>query len=218
MDLRLAIICLQVVRLEATTGITALHQAPHRLVTMVLLAVHTPETTARLPGHRLTSTTAHHLVLHSMFWAMCHLYLSSCATRQSSYGGYGGGYGGNDYAPPREYRHFSLHTYHLAHRYHQLVLLSDPLLVSSITARTSKTMVGTRNRTSCTPSVPASARPSVFVALHTWSMDCTHGLSQIGINYFGQNAELKGCINDARNIQRFLMGRFHAYFFLAVRS
>ena len=76
MDLRLAIICLQVVRLEATTRITALHQAPHRLVTMVLLpvllAVYTPETTARLPDHRLTSTTAHHLVLHSMFWAMCH--------------------------------------------------------------------------------------------------------------------------------------------------
>ncbi|VDB86646.1 unnamed protein product [Peniophora sp. CBMAI 1063] len=30
----------------------------------------------------------------------------------------------------------------------------------------------------------------------------------IGINYFGQNAELKGCINDARNIQRFLMERY----------
>lgn len=26
----------------------------------------------------------------------------------------------------------------------------------------------------------------------------------IGINYFGQNGELRGCINDARNIQRFL--------------
>ena len=76
MDPRLAIICLQVARLEATTGITALHQAPHRLVTTVLLpvllAVHIPETTARLPDHHLTSTTAHHLVLHSMFWAMCH--------------------------------------------------------------------------------------------------------------------------------------------------
>ena len=27
---------------------------------------------------------------------------------------------------------------------------------------------------------------------------------QIGINYFRQPAELKGCINDARNIERFL--------------
>ncbi|KII89041.1 hypothetical protein PLICRDRAFT_124266 [Plicaturopsis crispa FD-325 SS-3] len=30
----------------------------------------------------------------------------------------------------------------------------------------------------------------------------------IGINYFGQSAELKGCINDARNIQRFLITQF----------
>ena len=29
---------------------------------------------------------------------------------------------------------------------------------------------------------------------------------QIGINYVGQKGELKGCINDARNIQRFLCG------------
>ncbi|KAF9450916.1 hypothetical protein P691DRAFT_664412 [Macrolepiota fuliginosa MF-IS2] len=31
----------------------------------------------------------------------------------------------------------------------------------------------------------------------------------IGINYFGQNGELRGCINDARNIQRFLGKHFH---------
>ncbi|KXN84709.1 Metacaspase-1 [Leucoagaricus sp. SymC.cos] len=30
----------------------------------------------------------------------------------------------------------------------------------------------------------------------------------IGINYVGQNGELRGCINDARNIQRFLCSRF----------
>ncbi|KAH9037910.1 metacaspase-1 [Lactarius pseudohatsudake] len=30
----------------------------------------------------------------------------------------------------------------------------------------------------------------------------------IGINYFGQQAELRGCINDARNIERFLCERF----------
>ncbi|KAH8112639.1 metacaspase [Phellopilus nigrolimitatus] len=29
----------------------------------------------------------------------------------------------------------------------------------------------------------------------------------IGINYVGQDAELKGCINDAQNIHRFLIGR-----------
>jgi len=29
---------------------------------------------------------------------------------------------------------------------------------------------------------------------------------QIGINYFRQQGELKGCINDARNIERFLCG------------
>ena len=28
--------------------------------------------------------------------------------------------------------------------------------------------------------------------------------SQIGINYFAQDAELRGCINDARNMQKFL--------------
>jgi len=30
-------------------------------------------------------------------------------------------------------------------------------------------------------------------------------LSQIGINYFGQNGELRGCINDVKNIQAFLL-------------
>ncbi|KAJ7364076.1 peptidase C14, caspase domain-containing protein [Mycena albidolilacea] len=30
----------------------------------------------------------------------------------------------------------------------------------------------------------------------------------IGINYFGQASELRGCINDARNIQRFLCSNF----------
>lgn len=30
----------------------------------------------------------------------------------------------------------------------------------------------------------------------------------IGINYFGQNGELRGCINDARNMQRFLCNRY----------
>jgi hypothetical protein len=27
---------------------------------------------------------------------------------------------------------------------------------------------------------------------------------QIGINYFGTSSELKGCINDARNVEKFL--------------
>ena len=30
----------------------------------------------------------------------------------------------------------------------------------------------------------------------------------IGINYFGQNGELKGCINDVRNVSTFLVERF----------
>ncbi|KAI0685326.1 caspase domain-containing protein [Cytidiella melzeri] len=30
----------------------------------------------------------------------------------------------------------------------------------------------------------------------------------VGINYFGQQAELKGCINDARNVQRFICTHF----------
>lgn len=30
----------------------------------------------------------------------------------------------------------------------------------------------------------------------------------IGINYFGTNAELKGCINDTRNVSSFLMGSY----------
>lgn len=30
----------------------------------------------------------------------------------------------------------------------------------------------------------------------------------IGINYFGQDGELRGCINDARNIQQFLCSHF----------
>ena len=32
----------------------------------------------------------------------------------------------------------------------------------------------------------------------------------IGINYFGQNGELKGCINDVRNVSAFLVER-HGY-------
>jgi hypothetical protein len=30
-------------------------------------------------------------------------------------------------------------------------------------------------------------------------------ISQVGINYFGQDAELKGCINDVKNIQNFII-------------
>jgi hypothetical protein len=30
----------------------------------------------------------------------------------------------------------------------------------------------------------------------------------IGINYVGQKAELRGCINDARNMQKFLMQHY----------
>jgi len=30
----------------------------------------------------------------------------------------------------------------------------------------------------------------------------------IGINYYGQQAELRGCINDVRNIQRFLLQNY----------
>jgi len=33
--------------------------------------------------------------------------------------------------------------------------------------------------------------------------------SKIGINYFGQDGELRGCINDAQNIQRFLCSKSH---------
>ena len=29
---------------------------------------------------------------------------------------------------------------------------------------------------------------------------------EIGINYYGSDAELKGCINDVHNVQRFIMG------------
>ena len=35
--------------------------------------------------------------------------------------------------------------------------------------------------------------------------------SQIGINYFGQDAELGGCINDAQNVQRFLCSKSHTF-------
>lgn len=31
---------------------------------------------------------------------------------------------------------------------------------------------------------------------------------QIGINYFGTSSELRGCINDAHNVQKFLIGTF----------
>lgn len=31
----------------------------------------------------------------------------------------------------------------------------------------------------------------------------------IGINYFGTSTELKGCINDVRNVSNFLMERYH---------
>jgi hypothetical protein len=32
---------------------------------------------------------------------------------------------------------------------------------------------------------------------------------EIGINYFRQNGELRGCINDAHNVQKFLIERYH---------
>jgi len=31
---------------------------------------------------------------------------------------------------------------------------------------------------------------------------------QIGINYFGSSSELRGCINDAHNVQKFLIERY----------
>lgn len=47
-------------------------------------------------------------------------------------------------------------------------------------------------------------------ATYWWSI-----ISQIGINYIGQSAELQGCINDARNIQNFIMSEypFHSHVF-----
>lgn len=37
------------------------------------------------------------------------------------------------------------------------------------------------------------------------SLPVIHDISQIGINYFGQSGQLKGCINDANNLKAFLM-------------
>jgi hypothetical protein len=33
----------------------------------------------------------------------------------------------------------------------------------------------------------------------------------IGINYFGQEGELRGCINDANNMKAFLIRKYHKF-------
>ena len=43
----------------------------------------------------------------------------------------------------------------------------------------------------------------------TWHLILTP--NQIGINYFRQDAALRGCINDARNIEKFLCGESPLY-------
>ena len=45
----------------------------------------------------------------------------------------------------------------------------------------------------------------MYVPIYVLADDWSSYWDQIGINYRGQDHELKGCINDARNIRRFLM-------------
>jgi hypothetical protein len=35
---------------------------------------------------------------------------------------------------------------------------------------------------------------------------------KIGINYTGQNSQLDGCVSDAKNMYRFLMGKNERHF------
>jgi metacaspase-1 len=43
------------------------------------------------------------------------------------------------------------------------------------------------------------------------NFDQSSPCTQIGINYFGQDAELRGCINDANNMQKFLCSEQELY-------
>ena len=45
----------------------------------------------------------------------------------------------------------------------------------------------------------------VCALLNTLICDRSSRHPQIGINYIGQDSALKGCINDAHNVRRFLM-------------
>lgn len=61
------------------------------------------------------------------------------------------------------------------------------------------------NHSFSTLNVTARRRPSVYVYI-VKSIICgiLTDSQQIGINYFGQTGELRGCINDVKNIQNFL--------------
>jgi hypothetical protein len=68
--------------------------------------------------------------------------------------------------------------------------------------------ISSSNHSSSILSALARRRLCVYVMLFMSFVTCIDAdLTQIGINYFGQNGELKGCINDARAIQRFLCGK-----------
>ena len=55
-----------------------------------------------------------------------------------------------------------------------------------------------------TLSVQERRKLSAYVSYIWTPISLQQTFFQIGINYFGQEAELKGCINDANNMQDFL--------------
>jgi len=51
------------------------------------------------------------------------------------------------------------------------------------------------------------ARKALLVSFpYSISVGCSMADPKIGINYVGQSGELRGCINDAHNVQKFLIG------------
>lgn len=64
------------------------------------------------------------------------------------------------------------------------------------------------NLSSSIHNVMAERRASVYAPGSITPRQPELNREQIGINYFGQQSELNGCINDARNVERFLCQQF----------
>jgi hypothetical protein len=85
----------------------------------------------------------------------------------------------------------------------------DHLRVSRHMDRRCKEAMVPRDHSSSTPNV---SNPSHLSSAASASADTFAGTGRrkallIGINYFNTSAALRGCINDAQNVQKFLIGQ-----------
>jgi hypothetical protein len=69
-------------------------------------------------------------------------------------------------------------------------------------------------RHSDTPRAGGINGQSAWVFIHRFVMKRIEQdvYPQIGINYTGQRRELRGCVNDAKNVRNFLISEFSAFY------